>query len=188
VETERDLVRRVLARDSRAVGELVDRHRNLVRRIVFRLVDDPRDREEVAQDTFLNAIRSLHAFRGDAKLSTWIARIAYREAMQHLRRRRDPSAEPEADLHLETHDSAAPTAVDVLARKELEAFVAEAVGRLTPVQRAVVTLYYLEEMDVAEVADVIGIPANTVKSHLARSRIALRHLLVEEARARGYTT
>lgn len=187
LQTEQELVREVLAREPRAIADLVARYRNLVRRIVFRLVNDPRDREEVAQDTFLKAIRSLPSFRGEAKLGTWIGRIAYRESMQYLRRRRCPSEELEGDLEVEQLEADAPSAFDVLARKELETIMAEAVERLTPVQKTVVTLFYLEEMEVSEVAVVVGIPVNTVKSHLSRSRNALRRLLIEEARARGYT-
>jgi RNA polymerase sigma-70 factor (ECF subfamily) len=187
LQTEQELVRAVRAREPGAVNELVDRYQNLVRRIVYRLVDDPRDREEVAQNTFLKAVRALPSFRSESKLGTWIGRIAYRESMQQLRRGGEP-ADAEASALLEELESGVPSAIDALMRKELMQFVTEAVGRLTAAQKSVVTLFYLEEMDLAEVAELTGIPLNTVKSHLSRSRKTLRILLLEEARARGYTT
>lgn len=74
--SESELVERVIAGRRGAVADLIERYGNLVRRIAHRMVDDPRDREEILQDTFVQAVRALPRFRGESRLSTWIGRIA----------------------------------------------------------------------------------------------------------------
>lgn len=168
-----------------AVGDLIEEYGRLVRRIVHRMVDDPRDREEVLQDTFIQVVRAMPRFRGEARLSTWIGRIAYRESAQYLRRHKIPleregrSPDPDA-----LHGSVAPP-IDRLQRREMEARVHRLVARLSPAQKAAVTLFYLEEMSVAETARVMAVPENTVKSHLHRARVRLRELVEKETEDRG---
>lgn len=185
---EQELVERVLARERGAVAALVSRYERLVQRMVFRLVDDPRDREELCQNTFLHALRALPSFRGDARLATWIARIAHRECVRHLRRKRIPLVALDAAPDPDRLESRSDAPSDLVQRRELEEYVQNGVGLLEPSQKTVVTLFYLEDMSVARIASIMGVPENTVKSHLYRARQRLRTLLVEEARERGYST
>lgn len=184
--SEAELVERVIAGRRGAVADLIERYGNLVRRIAHRMVDDPRDREEVLQDTLVQAVRALPRFRGESRLSTWIGRIAYRECLQHLRRRRAPLDREDPLVEVDRLHSSASPPTDQFERQELETRVNRLVERLPPAQRVAVTLFYLEEMSVAEAARVMAVPENTVKSHLRRARIRLRELVEEGTEDRGY--
>jgi RNA polymerase sigma factor (sigma-70 family) len=184
MEADHRLVERVLAGDRAALHELIGRHERLVQHIVFRLVPERADAEEVCQDVLVRVCRGLPRFRGESKLSTWIGRIAYRTALKRLEKRTmsvsglpDPH---DADLRGagEATDPS-PTALDALVGEELRAYVRRQVQLLPAEQRAVVTLYHLDELSVAEVADVMDMPPGTVKSHLFRARKWLKAKLEE---------
>lgn len=185
--SEAELVERVVAGRRGAVADLIEEYGRLVRRIAHRMVDDPRDREEVLQDTFVQAVRAMPRFRGEARLSTWIGRIAYRGCLQHLRRRGAPLDREDPLVEVDRLHSPAAPPIDQLERRELETRVHRLVERLPPAQRVAVTLFYLEEMSVTEAARVMSVPENTVKSHLRRARTRLRDLVEEETEDRGYS-
>lgn len=188
MESDRELVDRVLAGDRDAFAALVERHRRLVARVVGRLVDDARDREEVAQDVFLKVYRGLPDFRHEASLSTWIARIAYHTAINRLRGEdREIRA---ADLEgpdgghgaeagpLATVADDAPGPAEEMERRRLKRRVRETVRDLRPEYRAAVTLYHLEGMSVGQVSEAMELPEGTVKSHLYRARRELKERLL----------
>ncbi|HEX2204396.1 MAG TPA: sigma-70 family RNA polymerase sigma factor [Longimicrobium sp.] len=193
MEPDREIVRRVLAGERDAFRDVVRAYQRLVAHVVGRLVRDPGDREEVCQDVFVRVHRKLDTFHFESKLSTWIARIAYRLSLNHLEKKRLPLAD---DLGPEDEEGMPPAAeriaspdlspADEVAAAQMRAFVRAQVDALPPLQRAAVTLYHLEEMSVGEVAEVMGVPENTVKSHLFRARKTLKERLMatygEEAR------
>lgn len=189
-ETELETVRRVLAGERDAFVALVQSHQRLVERVVARLLDDPRDREEVAQDTFLRVHRGLAEFRGDAPLGAWIARIAHRTAVNRLNSRRVPgavgrgAAEDDDDV-VASLPAADPDPHELAAAGETRALLRREIAALPPVQRTVLTLYHLQEMAVGEIAAALELPANTVKSHLARARRKLKERLLERYTAEG---
>lgn len=177
------MVARVLAGDRDAFQDLVQTYQRLVSHVVFRIVRDPRDREEVCQDVFVRVYQKLDQFAHESALGTWIARIAYRLSLNHLERRRIPLYD---DLR---PDEAGGTAVDQLPTSgvspldevegaQLRAFVRARVDELPVQYRTVVTLYHLEEMAVGEIAAVMDLPEGTVKSHLFRARKMLKEKLV----------
>ncbi|MFW6084810.1 MAG: RNA polymerase sigma factor [Gemmatimonadota bacterium] len=178
---EAELVERVVAGRRGAVADLIGAYGNLVRRIVHRMVDDPRDREEVLQDTFVQTVRAMPRFRGEARLSTWIGRIAYRQCAQYLRRRKIPLEREEPRVDSDSLRDPVVPPIEWLEQRQLEERVQRLVKRLSPAQRAAVTLFYLEEMSIAETARIMAVPDNTVKSHLHRARTRLRELLEKEA-------
>lgn len=184
MDADHRLVERVLAGEQGAFHELILRFERLVQHIVFRLVHDRADAEEVCQDVFVRVHRGLPGFRRESKLSTWIGRIAYRTALKRLERvvtpvgggvHRDEGPPP----HGELVDHAAANPLEELARAELRAFVRRKVESLPVEQRAAITLYHLDEMSVAEVAAVMQLPAGTVKSHLFRARQRLKEMLAD---------
>ncbi len=184
MESDEELAARVTAGDDGAAAELVHRYELLVQRTVFHLLDDGRDREEVCQDALVRAIRHIGAWRGEARLATWIARIAHRAALQRLRRRRIPLLEdltPYEGDNTETLTNriadVSPDALTALGVRLRDERVRAAVHSLPPLHRSAVTLFYLEEMSVAEVATAMDVPIGTVKSYLFRARQRLRHLL-----------
>jgi RNA polymerase sigma-70 factor (ECF subfamily) len=181
METDEELVARVLAGDRNAFRHLIARYERLVAHVVSRLVRDDADREEVCQDVFLRVYRGVGHFRFGSKLSTWIARIAHRASLNHLEKKRLPLCEdlPDAEQARLQPTSAAPDPLEDAVAEEARRFVRQAVHALPAAYRTVVTLHYLEEMTVSEVGDVMNLPAGTVKSHLFRARRLLKDALLE---------
>lgn len=185
MESDHDLVSRVLAGDRDAFTTLVRTHQRLVSHVVFRMVRDPRDREELCQDVFFRVYRKLDQFAHEARLSTWIARIAYRACLNHLQRRAMPlyddlrhPGDDDAPPAVESIPGTGPTPLQVVESDELRAFVRARVDELPVQYRTAVTLYHLEEMSVGEIAEVMDVPEGTVKSHLYRARKLLKDKLM----------
>ncbi len=167
---EGTLVARARAGDAGAFRELVERYRDRTHALALRILRSPADAEEVAQDAFVRAWLALPRFRGEARFSTWLYRIAVRRAFdraQTLRLRRAR----EADLAAAGEPAAAgaPAGHAALVRR-----IEDLVANLPPAQRAAVTLYYLLDRSVEQVAETLEMPENTDKTHLSRARAALR--------------
>jgi len=149
---------------------LVELNRDRVYGLALRIVRSAPDAEEVAQDAFVRAWLALPRFRGAASFSTWIYRITARRAFDRaltLKLRRGRETGIEAVWEAAAPGDGAPRPALV---RRLEALVAA----LPPAQRAAVTLYYLQDRSVEQVAAALAMPENTVKTHLSRARAALR--------------
>lgn len=155
-------------RAEEAFERLVPACRRRVFGLAFSVLRDRGAAEDVAQEVFVRLWQALPRYDGRAQLSTWIYAITRNAAVSAQRRRRrsvslsDPAVFEEAEAA-----SASPTAepADVALWRQVEA--------LPDKQRQAVTLYYLEERPVAEVAEMMGLPVNTVKTHLHRARASL---------------
>lgn len=188
---ERELVERVLEGDRQAFLTFIDRYERLVKHVVFRMVDDERDREELCQDVFVRAYRYLDGFRFESKLSTWLARIARNTCLNHLEKKEvplyadeAPSPEgepPDARAALnrvpdpDSRRDVAETAVD----RQRRDLVREGIQALSEHYRTALTLYHLEGMSVSQIGEVMDNPEGTVKSHLYRGRKKLKDWLLE---------
>lgn len=172
------LIARVLAEDDRsAFAALVNRHQPGIRGLLRRLCGgDQALADDLAQETFVRAYRGLRRFRGNARLSTWLHRIAYNvflaQAGQLVRR---PLAAPEGDPR---------PAETPLLRYDLE----RALLALRPEEAAAMTLSYVHCFTHEEIAEVLGCPVGTVKTHIARGKDRLRARMMEwDRRAEGAT-
>ncbi len=170
VVEERDWIRLARNGDHHAFRGLVDRYRDLAYEVALRIVRSSEEAEEVAQDAFVRAWRALPGFREEARFSTWLYRIVTRRALDvagSARRRAERSA---TELDPETLPDRSVAPVRVTDALRLERVLAD----LTPTRRAVVTLFYLRDCTVDEVAEILEMPAGTVKTHLHRGRNELR--------------
>ncbi|HYJ31616.1 MAG TPA: sigma-70 family RNA polymerase sigma factor [Candidatus Binatia bacterium] len=171
---ERNLLARCRAGDTRAFSILVERYRDRAYGLALRMVRSPSDAEEVAQDAFVRAWRSLADFRGDSSFGTWLYRIVWRRAVDRAAVLRTRMGKETA---LEEMPEVGRTAV---ARESSAADTGDAsewdriTEGLSDAQRAVVTLFYYEDMALKDVARVLDMPEGTVKTHLSRARAALR--------------
>jgi RNA polymerase sigma-70 factor (ECF subfamily) len=182
MEGERQLVERVLAGQRGAFAEFVRRYERLVYHVVARLIPEVSDREEVCQTVFLRAYAGLAGFSFNAKLSTWLARIAFRSGLNHLQRNRrlwsaEWDGEPERPGVIGDIPDCAESQVDRLVSRDAADLLHAEIMMLPLAQRTVVTLFHLEEMSLADIAVVVGLPEGTVKSHLFRARRALKERL-----------
>ncbi|WP_421889064.1 RNA polymerase sigma factor [Marinoscillum sp.] len=166
------LVLEVLKGDQWAFRQLIDKYQRLVVHMVARLVDDDRDREELCQDVFVKVYESLDTFKFDAKLSTWIATIAYRMAVNHLRKRNRKIEEQDLEA---VHFSIGQEDHSV-ERTDYATFIHSLIAQMPVNYRTVLTLYYLEGFSYPEIVKVTEMPEGTVKNYLFRAKQKLRAL------------
>jgi RNA polymerase sigma-70 factor, ECF subfamily len=164
---------------------VVEAHQRRIYRLLLGMLGDAEAAETLTQDCFLRAYRARSSYRGDAKVATWLLKIAVNLARDHARNRRlafwkrlvgmDGHAESFQEM---AADRRASPEQALLAREELRAVWA-AVETLSAKQRAVFLLRFVEEMTLAEIAQATGMKAGTVKSHLARAVGAVRKKTLE---------
>ena len=184
-DNERQIVSRILNNDRDAFRLLIEQYQQLVMHIVFRMVQDARDREELTQDVFLKVHKYLKGFRHESKLSTWIARIAYNACLNHLEKKKlllyedeagtNEWSEAEAILDISNEDA---NPEELMIFTDVRTVVHKAVEQLPVIPRTVLTLFYLDEMSVQEIAEVIDAPTGTVKSYLFRGRKQLKAYII----------
>jgi RNA polymerase sigma-70 factor (ECF subfamily) len=167
------LVARLRAGDGPAFEELVTVYQHRVFGIALRMLGNRAEAEEIAQETFLRAHRALGEFRGEARLGTWLYAIASRLCLNRLgsgRRRHERSDE----MALSQAPAEGADAAGALERDELQAALREAVAALPEDRRIVVVLRDLEGLSYEDVAEILGLPLNTVRSRLHRARLDLK--------------
>ncbi len=176
---DRALVDAVLAGDRDAFRLLVEREQRVVYRACLRILGRPHDAEDVAQEAFVMAYRSIASYRGEGPLGGWLLRIATRQAFRRLRQRRE-TAELGAELvlHAPGSDPLAAALAD-----ERQRAVRLAVASLGEPYREVVALRFFGEMSLDEIAAATRRPLNTVKTHLRRGLERLRPVLGAEVMA-----
>lgn len=172
------LVQRARLGDQDSFRILVERHGSAAYSLALRVVQSPQDAEEIAQDAFVRAWRALPEFRGEAAFSTWLYRIVMRQAFGRAasNRRKKGIEQPLDERAIETLVDPGPREREDRIRLRLERIVAE----LPELQRAVVTLFYIQDRSLREVAGALNLPLGTVKTHLYRSRSALRRAWARE--------
>lgn len=182
--SERDadliLVERVRNGDKRAFELLVEKYRRKIGRLLSRMVQDPEEVEDIAQETFIKAYRALPQFRGDAAFYTWLYRIAVNTAKNYLAtRNRDMLTVSEVAGDEEEGGEDRYTAQDIdtpdaqLLSKQIAYAVNEAVEALPEELRTAITLREIEGMSYEEIANVMGCPIGTVRSRIFRAREAI---------------
>ena len=174
-DDEQTLVARIRARDRLAFERLYRSYHPRLWRFLANLLRRPHLVEEVLNDTMMVVWNRMDSFAGRSRLSTWLFGIAYRQAMAALRRLDEP-VEPQADAGAD--DGAGPE--QALSSDRVRQALALAVGRLSPVQRAVVTLTYQQEFDYREIAAILDCPIDTVKTRMFHARRQLRQALPGE--------
>jgi RNA polymerase sigma-70 factor (ECF subfamily) len=184
-----DLIGQVIAGDHFAFRTLMQRHNQLLYRTVRSIVKNEAEAEDAVQEAWLRAYRSLHEFRGESRLATWLVRIAVNEALGRLRgvaRRAEvipldttvDSATFAGEPNMQMPETERP---DRLAeRAELRRVLEAHIDELPESFRSVFVLRAVEEMSVEEVAAVLGIPESTVRTRHFRARSMLREGLARE--------
>jgi len=173
-----ELVQQVLNGNSNAFRYLVANHQRLVMHIVGRIVMRQDEVEDICQDVFVKVFKELKRFRGESKLSTWIATIAYNTSISYVRkqkRRGEQLYDEELPLtRKETDESVSPFVVE---EEEAKRILMKMIEQLPEHYRTVLTLFHLEEFSYKEIEEITGMPEGTIKSYLSRARKLLKRKL-----------
>lgn len=166
-DADRWLVEKARAGDVDAYEVLVRRHRGRIYRIALRMLGDPHDAEDVAQDVLIQVWTALAGFTGASAFTTWLYRIVVNRCLNQIRRRR--WARPVLDTDPPPVAGAEDT---VVAQHRVRATL-EAVAALPPDQRAVIVLHQLEGLSYREVATIVNVSEDAVRGRLHRARLSL---------------
>lgn len=185
---EAALIERCASGDDAAYTELVAEHQRMVVQLAVNLLGDRDEAMDLSQEVFLRVFRTIHRFRGQSSLRTWIYRIAVNQARNRHRfwRRRHRGDQVSLDAHVEAHGelSGGTASPDrVLAQKELATRLQRALDALPFDQRTAIILREIDGLSYDEIAFSLGVAVGTVKSRLTRARQALRLELREERTA-----
>ena len=174
------LIQRCAARDEDACAELVNEHQRMVYQLSFNLLGDHNEALDLSQEVFLRVFRTIHTFRGQSALRTWIFRIVVNQARNRQRwwRRRHRSQQVSLDGHISLCGDMASQGEVLpdrqLASKETAALIWQALDRLPFDQKTAIILREVDGLRYDEIAFSLGIAVGTVKSRLTRARQALR--------------
>jgi RNA polymerase sigma-70 factor (ECF subfamily) len=173
---ERELVRRCLAQDAAAWRALYDRHFTKVLRLVHALGIADGEADDLCQEIFLIIYRHLRSFRGEARLGTWIHRLATREAFRHVKRGRMRRALVSLLAREQPPPVPRDWAENEAARRQ---YLGHLLGRLPPERRLALVLFEIDGRSVEEIADICGCAVNTVWTRIHRARVQLEQIAKE---------
>ena len=189
---ERLLIARLKERDERAFNEIVRTHGDKVFSLVYRMIGNRAEAEDLAQEVFVTVFKTVDGFRGESKFSTWLLRIAAnhcKNRIKYLSRRRtdatglDDLAEDKlfdmgrapAHSHIDAPDV-------LLEAAELDGIMQKAIGLLEEEHRLLIVLRDVEELSYEEIGEVTGLPEGTIKSRLHRARMTIKEYLARRTR------
>jgi RNA polymerase sigma factor (sigma-70 family) len=173
--SDTEIIGLVLKGQQQAYAALVDRYQNYVFTLTLRFTRSREDAEEIAQDIFVKAYRSLADFRGTSKFSTWLYTITYNTSITFLRKKKlaISSIDDEGTfMQLESHESG--FKANIMEQKSRMAMVNQAIDLLSPDDAQIITLFYKGEQSLEEIGQIMMLDPNTVKVRLHRARQRLK--------------
>ncbi len=170
----------ILNGDAQEFSNLVDQYKDLVFTVALRTMKNREEAEEVAQDTFIKVFKSLKSFKGDAKLSSWIYRIAYNTCLDRVKKNKKELRNTPIDTVRGEEVAEMGNALDDMVQQERTDLIKKCMLKLTPVDAAVLTLFYFEEKNLNEMGKALDMNPNTAKVKLFRARNRLGVILKEQ--------
>jgi RNA polymerase sigma factor (sigma-70 family) len=173
-----ELIDQTLSGNQSAYADLVKRHQRFIFTLALRFAKNREDAEEITQDCFVKAYRSLTTFQRQSKFSTWLYSIVYTTAMSSLRKKRvETSSIDDENNTIQIENQTASFDADNVENKSRSYYLNQAIGQLLPDDATIITLFYKGEQSLEEIAQTLGIEANTVKVKLFRARQRLKEKL-----------
>lgn len=173
--TDTEIIKRILQGEQALFAQLVQRYQQYVFTLVLRFTDSREDAEEISQDVFVKAYRSLADFRGESKFSTWLYTVVRTSSITFLRKKKLDTTSLDNErtfLQLENRESG--FNANTMEQKSRHAMVNAAIRLLSPDDGQVITLFYKGEQTLEEIGRIMGMEPNTVKVRLHRARNRLR--------------
>ena len=173
--TDTEIISRVLSGETDAFAELVKRYQHYVFTLALRFTHHREDAEEVAQDIFVKAYRSLSDFRGSAKFSTWLYTIVYTTSITFLRKKKvSTTSIDDEGIFPELENKDGGLKANQVELKSRTASLHKAIHMLSADDAQIITLFYKAEQSLEEIGQILGIEPNTVKVRLHRARQRLK--------------
>lgn len=177
-ETDLALINAVLAGNTAQYAVLVKRHQRFVFTLAMRFAKNREDAEEVAQDCFVKAYRSLGTFKHTSKFTTWLYTITYTTAMTFLRKKRlDTQSINDDENVMQVANKGTDFDANLYEKKSSYVYLNQAIDMLLPDDAAIITLFYKGEQSLEEIGETLNMEPNTVKVKLHRARVRLKEKL-----------
>ncbi|MFH2036025.1 MAG: sigma-70 family RNA polymerase sigma factor [Candidatus Zixiibacteriota bacterium] len=180
MDEAKELIDDILSGNSRAFEQLVKKYQRLVAHIVYKMIPEKDELEDLCQEVFVKVYQNLEKYRGDAKFSTWIGRITYNRCVDHLNRKQIPVSDDDFENSLTYLPDDKSTPNDNMEKGQVSALIQQEVDSLPPQLGVIVVLYHLQEMSYAEIGKILDMPDGTVKSYLFRGRKLLKERLLSK--------
>lgn len=175
------LVKAVIQGEIKAFEQLIHNYERLVNSIVYKMVGQTEDREDICQETFLRVYKNLGSFKFQSKLSTWIGNIAFNLSVNYLKKKKNfliDDYSPQSINNEETENygfgleiiDTHPLPDESLLTKEKIDLLSKALEELNPIEKTVLQLFHYEDLSLGEISIITNLPVNTIKSHLFRAR------------------
>jgi RNA polymerase sigma factor (sigma-70 family) len=174
-QPDTEIINRILKGEQSAFAVLVEKYQNYVFTLVLRFTENREDAEEIAQDVFVKAYRSLADFRGDSKFSTWLFTITRTTCLSFLRKKNlDTLSLDNERMGLQVENKESGFNANLVEQKSRHAMLNRAISMLSPDDSQVLNLFYKGEQTLDEIGKIMRLDANTVKVKLHRARQRLK--------------
>lgn len=183
--SDREIIDSVKKGNTSDYSIIINRYKNKAFSMLKRMLEDELDAEEILQDCFLKAYNALENFKGESKFSTWFYRIVYNTALTKLssQKRKIETEMSSVEEHfnlISSYNS------DEVEKKDLKILIRETLNKLPERYSAIITLFYLNEMSIEEISEVMQISVSNVKVMLYRARNELRNLILKNGLAEEF--
>jgi RNA polymerase sigma factor (sigma-70 family) len=170
-------IEQILAGNSNSFSYIVDRHKNKAYNLAFRISGNHEEAEELAQDSFVKAYRSLRGFKMKSSFATWLFRIVYNTAISHVRIKKKRILSLEDFPADATDFIGSNTSEEEAEREYRSSLVNFALQKITEEERGLISLCYYEEMSIDEISDITGISKSNIKVKLFRARQKMQEII-----------
>lgn len=179
-ETDEKIAARVQQGDIESFGVLIERYEAKMTRYAKKFLFDGEDSRDIVQEAFIKAYINIRSFDTARKFSSWMYRIAHNELINAIKKRSRTPILPFDPDTLFPHPVAAETADGEAQKKEIRALLDHGLGKIGPKYREALVLYYFEDMDYTEIAEVLEIPVSTVGIRLRRGKAILKEFVAHD--------
>ncbi len=179
---DRDLIKKTLAGDTNAFRIIISNTQGLVLQIIYRLVTNQEDREDLAQEVYLKVYSKLSSFKFNAKLSTWIGTITYNTCINYLEKKRITILDIDTHDNIDMWDTITNNSIhtsqniteNLVLKNERARILEIEIEKLPPIYKTIITLFHSEELSYKEISKITNLPEGTLKNYLFRARKKLR--------------
>lgn len=170
LNNDQHYINKVKEGDTNSFAILVDNYKDMVFSLALKIMRNREEAEEVSQDTFIKAFRSLHSFKGDSKFSTWLYKITYNNCMDRTKRISRSYNAQTIDTVVENKIESSESILDSIERKERAKLIEQCLEELPEEERLILWMFYYQELSLKEIIDVTSYTQANLKVKLHRAR------------------